>query len=82
MRCTALTALFFALFALFSTMAYAAPVAPQLEGAVIKRQCSMPDCRDATGTPAVSGSADRVTVISNIISSLLALVGNDNTPSN
>ncbi|KAF8498259.1 hypothetical protein F5888DRAFT_1694079 [Russula emetica] len=76
MRCTALTALFFALFALFSSaMAYAAPVAPQ--GAIVKR-CSMAECRDATGPPPGSGSTDPSTTISNIITQLLALMGNNN----
>ncbi|KAF8498261.1 hypothetical protein F5888DRAFT_1803174 [Russula emetica] len=62
-------------------MAYAAPVAPQ--GAIAKRQtCSMSECRDATGTPAAgSGSTDSSTTISNIITQLLALMGNNNTPS-
>jgi len=82
MRCTALTALFFAFIALFSTMAYAAPVAPQ--GVIVKRQtCSMSECRDATSTPAAASSSDdRFTVISNIITNLLALMGPNNTPSN
>jgi len=82
MRCTALTALFFAFIALFSTMAYAAPVTPQ--GAIVKRQtCSMSECRDATVSPSTASSSDdRFTVISGIITQLLALLGTNNTPSN
>jgi len=83
MRCTALTVLFFAFIALFSTMAYAAPVAPQ--GVIVKRQtCSMSECRGATSTPAAASSSDdRITLISSVITQLLALMGtSNNAPSN
>jgi len=69
-------------------MAYAAPVAPQ--GAILGHRCSMGGCRidDPTPSPsptpqAASGSTDRIAMLSNIITQLLALMGtNDNTPSN
>ncbi|KAF8498262.1 hypothetical protein F5888DRAFT_1803176 [Russula emetica] len=66
-------------------MAYAAPVAPR--GAILNRQgCMAISCRDATSPPAppaASGSTDRITVMSDIIAQLLALMGTkNNTPSN
>src|SRR6266852_3905832 len=50
-RCPSLT-----LFAL-AAMAYAAPVAPQ--GATVKRQCSMVDCRDAVSASVGGGVSTR-----------------------
>ncbi|KAI0000928.1 hypothetical protein BJV77DRAFT_971656 [Russula vinacea] len=75
MRSTAFTALIFALFALFSTVVYAAPAAPQ--GAISKRQCSMPDCRFETNSTSSPGSTnDAAPVIYDVITNLLGILSN------
>ncbi|KAF8466502.1 hypothetical protein DFH94DRAFT_345248 [Russula ochroleuca] len=76
MRSTALTAFFFALFALFSAVAYSSPVAPQ--GVMSKRQvCYNGNCRFEFNTTSSSGSTDdAASVIYDVITNLLGLLGN------